>query len=64
MIAMIYHSLYSIIILSTEKETFSENSDTVVKLKISINTYLLIVILFHCPIVLLQDYSQCRKLCR
>lgn len=33
-------------------------------LKIIINIYLLIVILFHCPIVLLQLYSQLQKLCR
>jgi len=57
MIAMIWHSIYALtLILSGEQDYYSEYQD-IKKLKIAINIYLLIVIMFHCPIVLLQDYS-------
>ena len=36
---------------------FPQGSSGIVRLKIGINIYLLIVIAFHCPVVMLQDYS-------
>jgi len=59
---MIYHSILDLTKLLTHEETYAEQS--ISKLKIVINTYLLIVIVFHCPVVFLQGYSQMKKLCR
>eukprot|EP00353_Schmidingerella_taraikaensis_P009621 CAMPEP_0185587116 /NCGR_PEP_ID=MMETSP0434-20130131/47555_1 /TAXON_ID=626734 ORGANISM="Favella taraikaensis, Strain Fe Narragansett Bay" /NCGR_SAMPLE_ID=MMETSP0434 /ASSEMBLY_ACC=CAM_ASM_000379 /LENGTH=167 /DNA_ID=CAMNT_0028208755 /DNA_START=957 /DNA_END=1460 /DNA_ORIENTATION=- len=64
MIAMIYHSMFAIIEISTGAAVYPDDEQAVMNLKITINVYLLIVIAFHCPIVLLQDYSQIMKLCR
>jgi hypothetical protein len=59
---MISHSMVSLVYIFTGEETIDQ--DSIRSTKIVINIYLLIVILFHCPVVLLQDYSQIKKLCR
>ena len=64
MLAMIEHSLTEIIMISSGQEKYPADMETVKYLKIGINCYLLIVILFHCPVVMLQNYSQIKKLCR
>ena len=53
MVAMIWHAAFSIIEIFSNKEIYPDDQANVRTLKISINIYLLIVILFHCPIVLL-----------
>ena len=57
MVAMIYSSLHTIILIVTEKEVYPDSEQSVAIVKIVINAYLLVVILFHYPVVLLQDYS-------
>ena len=65
-IAMIYHSIWAVIEIATGEITFKEDetSESIKTLKIVINVYLLIVIMLHCPVVLLQLCSQIKKLCR
>lgn len=55
MIAMIWHSVYAMTLLFGQ--TVPSSDETINTLKIVINIYLLVVILFHCPIVMLQLYS-------
>ena len=55
MVAMIWHSIFAIMLLFGDRPT--EEDLSIKKLKITINIYLLIVVLFHCPIVMLQLYS-------
>ena len=52
-----------VLIFSGEAD-YQSGEETIKTLKIVINIYLLVVILFHCPVVILQLYSQLRKLCR
>ena len=63
-IAMIWHAVLAIYEIFSSNELYPEDQTSVKNLKISINIYLLVVVLFHCPIVFLQDYSQLKKLCR
>jgi len=57
MMAMIWHSLYALYLLTSGALDQHNSEEEIKKLKIVINIYLLVVILFHCPIVLLQAYS-------
>ena len=64
MLAMIYHSILGITLISSGEAYYPPDQTSVKNLKTAINIYLIIVISIHCPIVLLQAYSQCKKLCR
>ena len=62
MAAMIWHAVFMIYEIFSKSEKYDDKN--ISTLKVSINIYLLIVILFHCPVVLLKAYSQIKKLCR
>lgn len=64
MFAMIWHSIYAMVLIFSGDANYHTGEETIKTLKIVINIYLLVVILFHCPIVILQLYSQLKKLCR
>ena len=51
MLAMVWHSIYSMSILFSYSPAAED--ETINTLKIVINIYLLVVIMFHCPIVML-----------
>ena len=53
-VAMIYHSILAMILIFDHRAIYEADEQSIKELKIIINIYLLIVILIHCPIVLLQ----------
>lgn len=64
MVATICTSIYSLHWLLTS-DLYTEPGEYSLKLcKIIIYSYLLFVIVFHSPVLLLQVYSQLRKICR
>lgn len=62
MLALIFHSIFSFSLLLDGKLIFSQDK-TIHVIKISVNVYICLVVIFHAPVVCLQVYSQFKKLC-